>query len=59
MPFNVTKCHTMAFNFRDVLASYMLGTTKVTWVEETRYLSITMQQYLIFNNIGTTGVAFF
>ena len=29
MPFNVTKCHAMAFNSRAVLPSYKLGTTNV------------------------------
>ena len=49
MPFNVTKCHAMAFNSRAVLQSYRLGTTNVLWVEETRYLGVTLQQNLKFN----------
>ena len=49
MPFNVTKCHAMAFNSRAVLPSYRLGTTNVLWVEETRYLGVTLQQNLKFD----------
>ena len=48
MSFNVTKCHAMAFNSRAVLPSYRLGTTNVLWVEETRYLEVTLQQNLKF-----------
>ena len=49
MPFNVTKCHAMAFNSRAVLPSYRLGTTNVVWVEETQYLGVTLQQNLKFD----------
>ena len=37
------------FNSRDVLLSYMLDTTKVTWVEEPRSLGVTLQQDLKFD----------
>ena len=49
MSFNVTKCHAMAFNSRAVLPSERLGTTNVLWVEETRYLGVTLQQNLKFD----------
>ena len=46
MPFNVTKCHAMAFNSRAVLPSYRLGATNVVWA---RYLGVTLQQNLKFD----------
>ena len=49
MPFNVTKCYAMAFNSRAVLPSYRLGTTNILWVEEARYLGVTLQQNLKFD----------
>ena len=50
IPFNVTKCHAMAFfNSQDVLPSYMLNTTNIIWVEEPRYLGVTLQQDLNFD----------
>ena len=46
MPFNVTKCHAMAFNSRAVLPSYRLGATNVAWAG---YLGVTLQQNLKFD----------
>ena len=42
MPFNDNKCH--------AIASYKLGSTSLEWVEETKYLGVTIQTNLKFEH---------
>ena len=49
MPFNVTKCHAIAFGCATGLPCYKLGDTPLEWVEEMKYLCVIMQANLKFD----------
>ena len=49
MPFNDNKCHAIAFGNKTFLPSYKLGNTSLEWVEETKYLGVTIQTNLKFD----------
>ena len=49
MPFNDNKCHAIAFGNKTSLPSYKLeNNTSLEWVEETKYLGVTIQTNLKF-----------
>ena len=49
MAFNDNKCHAIAFGNKSSLPSYKLGNTSLEWVEETKYLGVTIQTNLKFD----------
>ena len=49
MPFNASKCHAIAFNKRSQTPAYKLGDADIPWTDKTRYLGITLQQDLKFD----------
>ena len=51
MPFNETKCHAISFGGQKQLdlPTYKLGNTILEWAGETKYLGVTMQTDLKFN----------
>ena len=49
MPFNDNKCHAIAFGNKSSLRSCKLGNTSLEWVEETKYLGVTIQTNLKFD----------
>ena len=51
MPFNTTKCEVIVFNNRNKpLPNYTIGGNILKCVQETRYLGVTIQSDLKFNN---------
>ena len=50
MPFNVSKCHAMTFGSNYEVPHYKLGTTIIPWVEQTKYLGVTLQRDLRFTS---------
>lgn len=51
MPFNINKCHAMAFDTgnNNITPAYKLGTTDIPWTTNTRYLGVTLQHDLKFD----------
>ena len=49
MAFNDNKSHAIAFGNKSSLPSYKLGNTSLEWVEETKYLGVTIQTNLKFD----------